>query len=113
LPPLEHPLPLPRPNIPIALAVVVAAALALSGCGRKGGLDPPPADSAVPVTPQALGPPPGQPLSPTAALLPGASSAPSGETPQETAAKTGFDALGNPVAGPGQKKSFFLDPLLQ
>jgi hypothetical protein len=29
------------------------------------------------------------------------------------AQKTGFDANGNPIAPPGQKKSFLLDPLLQ
>jgi hypothetical protein len=33
-------------------------------------------------------------------------------SPQETAPKTGFDAQGNPVAPPGPKRSFFLDPLL-
>ena len=32
---------------------------------------------------------------------------------QETAQKNGFDAHGNPVAPPGQKKPFLLDPLLQ
>jgi len=32
---------------------------------------------------------------------------------QTTAAKTGFDANGNPIAPPGQKKSFLLDPILQ
>ncbi len=53
--------------------------------------------------------------SPLAGLLPTAASAPdaSTATPQETAAKTGFDAQGNPVAAPGQKKPFILDPLLQ
>ena len=34
-------------------------------------------------------------------------------SPQDTAMKTGFDAQGNPVAAPGQKRSFILDPLLQ
>lgn len=28
-------------------------------------------------------------------------------------ARTGFDAQGNPVAAPGEKKSFILDPLLR
>jgi hypothetical protein len=46
-----------------------------------------------------------------ASLLPG--SPPASETPQETAARTGFDAHGNPVAAPGQKRPFILDPLLQ
>ena len=35
------------------------------------------------------------------------------ERRQETIAKTGFDSHGNPVATPGQKKPFLLDPLLQ
>jgi hypothetical protein len=34
-------------------------------------------------------------------------------TQQDTIARTGFDAHGNPAATPGQKKPFFLDPLLQ
>jgi hypothetical protein len=33
-------------------------------------------------------------------------------TQQDTIA-TGFDVHGNPAATPGQKKPFFLDPLLQ
>ena len=34
-------------------------------------------------------------------------------SPQDTAVKTGFDSEGNPVATPGRKRSFVLDPLLQ
>jgi hypothetical protein len=34
-------------------------------------------------------------------------------SPQDTAAKSGFDIQGNPVATPGQKRSFILDPLLR
>jgi hypothetical protein len=34
-------------------------------------------------------------------------------SPQDPALKSGFDAQGNPVATPGQKRSFILDPLLQ
>jgi hypothetical protein len=34
-------------------------------------------------------------------------------TQQDTIARTGFDVHGNPAATPGQKKPFFLDPLLQ
>jgi hypothetical protein len=37
----------------------------------------------------------------------------SGPTAHETAQKNGFDAFGNPVAPPGEKKSFLLDFLLQ
>jgi hypothetical protein len=32
---------------------------------------------------------------------------------QDTALKNGFDSQGNPVATPGQKRPFLLDPLLQ
>jgi hypothetical protein len=32
---------------------------------------------------------------------------------QDTAAKSGFDTQGNPVATPSQKRSFILDPLLR
>lgn len=32
---------------------------------------------------------------------------------QEAAQKNGFDAYGNPIAPAGEKKSFFLDFLLQ
>jgi hypothetical protein len=34
-------------------------------------------------------------------------------TSHEDAQKNGFDSEGNPVAGPGQKKTFPLDFLLQ
>ena len=34
-------------------------------------------------------------------------------SPQDPALKSGFDAQGNPVATPGQKRPFILDPLLQ
>jgi hypothetical protein len=34
-------------------------------------------------------------------------------SPHDTAAKSGFDVQGNPVATPGQKRSFILDPLLR
>jgi hypothetical protein len=33
-------------------------------------------------------------------------------SPQEMAAKTGFDTHGNPVAAPGRERPFFLDFLL-
>ncbi|MFY9772245.1 MAG: hypothetical protein WBX95_01510 [Xanthobacteraceae bacterium] len=32
---------------------------------------------------------------------------------QDTVAKSGFDAQGNPVATPSQKRTFILDPLLR
>jgi predicted small lipoprotein YifL len=74
------------------------AVLALSACGRAGPLEPPPGPAAVPVPSAQLTQPDGSPA-------PG--------SPQDTAAKSGFDAQGNPVATPGQKRSFILDPLLR
>jgi predicted small lipoprotein YifL len=38
----------------IAVGAVLVAALGLAGCGRKGGLDPPPGVSAVAVDPQQV-----------------------------------------------------------
>lgn len=93
-----------RPNF---AAVLVAAAFALAACGRMGPLELPPGPATAP-TPTAAAPPP----SPASASTIGGPSA-SGPTAQETAQKSGFDANGNPIAPPGQKKSFPLDPLLQ
>jgi len=92
-------------NRPIIAATLVAAAFALAACGRVGPLEPPPGP-ALGVAPTAAAPPPA-PASTTGGPVV------SGPTAQETAQKTGFDANGNPVAPPGQKKSFLLDPLLQ
>jgi hypothetical protein len=78
-----------------ASAVLAAVALALASCGRNGSPLPPPG-------PVAATPPP------AAASSPGAAPA-----AQPSAQKNGFDMFGNPVAPPGQKKSFLLDPLLQ
>ena len=75
---------------------LIGAALALSACGRAGPLEPPPGPAMVPTSStqpvQPNPPPPG--------------------SPQDAAAKTGFDAQGNPIASPSQKRSFFLDFLL-
>ena len=88
----------------VLLGMAAAAALSLSACGRNGALEMPPGP-AFQLAPAALGgPPPG----PVAADT---SSAPL--TPQDTVARTGFDARGNPAATPGQKTPFLLDPLLQ
>jgi predicted small lipoprotein YifL len=82
-----------------ALAAALAGVLALAGCGREGPLELPPGPApAAPVTTSQLRSPDGTPA-------PG--------SPQDTAVKTGFDSQGNPVATPGQKRSFILDPLLQ
>jgi hypothetical protein len=69
------------------------AALGLSGCGRAGSLELPP----------------GPAMTPSAQITGGAPVVGSAQDP----ARTGFDAQGNPVAAPGEKKSFILDPLLR
>ena len=79
------------------LISAVLAALGLSGCGRAGPLELPPG----PATPA-----PSAQLSTPDSATPGAAR-------EAAAVRTGFDARGNPVAPPGEKKSFILDPLLQ
>ncbi len=90
-----------RLKIPRAVALVAALAgtLALAGCGREGPLELPP------------GPAPAAPTATSQLRSPDGTPAPG--SPQDTAVKTGFDAQGNPVATPSQKRSFILDPLLQ
>jgi predicted small lipoprotein YifL len=85
-----------RPSVLLAFAVAVAAALSLAACGRAGPLEQPPGPAAG---------------VPSAQLVP-SDATPAPGSPQE-AVKNGFDAHGNPVAAPGQKKAFVLDPLLQ
>jgi len=109
-------LTLARLPIPLALAAVVAAGLGLSACGRAGPpeLPPGPTIQAVPSAATApLNPPP--PVAASNAAVPAAAGpAPNAAaTPQSVAAKTGFDAEGNPAAAPGQPKPFLLDPLLR
>jgi predicted small lipoprotein YifL len=91
-----------RLSVAFALIVLTAAAFTLAACGRNGPPLPPPGSTPTPTTSAA--PPVGTP--PNGA--PGAN----GPTAQQTAQKNGFDIFGNPVAPPGQKKSFLLDPLL-
>jgi predicted small lipoprotein YifL len=99
----EKPVGRHRLRASFALAAAVVAALGLAACGRKGELELPPG----PATQPPLG---AAPMAPS--FLP-----PSASTRQQqddaTAAKNGFDSRGNPVAGPGQKRTFFLDPILQ
>jgi len=97
-----------RLSLAFALAVAVTAALGLSACGRNGALEPPPGPVGAQPAPTASN------TSPTSGLLPGSANA-SDETatPQDTIAKTGFDARGNPGASQGEKKPFILDPLLR
>jgi|ERR1700720_1863884 predicted small lipoprotein YifL len=82
----------------LGLVLLGGAALALSACGRVGPLEPPPGPVAVPASRAQLTQPDGSPA-------PGSA--------QDTAAKSGFDAQGNPVATPSQKRTFILDPLLR
>ncbi len=106
---------LARLPIPLALAAVVVAGLGVSACGRAGPpeLPPGPTIQAVPSATNAPlnTPPPG--VASTAAVPAAAGPAPNAAaTSQTIAAKTGFDAEGNPAATPGQPKPFLLDPLL-
>ena len=124
-----------RPIILLGMAAVVA--LSLCACGRNGSLELPPGPAGIQPAPAALSaPPPGPvasdastalpPPGPTTGIQPAPavlSAPPPGPvasdastalpTSQDTIAKTGFDAHGNPAATPGQKKPFFLDWLLQ
>ena len=81
----------------VALAAAFFLALGLAACGRAGPLELPPGPAVTPAPSAQLTMPDGSPA-------PG--------SPQDTALKNGFDAQGNPVATPSQKKSFILDPLL-
>jgi predicted small lipoprotein YifL len=75
-----------------ALALALAFSLPLTGCGRKGPLDPPP-DAAIPTPPAAQG----STFNPTA---------PGGAVqPAPVQAQT--------MPPPAQKKTFLLDPLIQ
>jgi predicted small lipoprotein YifL len=88
-----------------ALALLGAAALTLAACGRAGPLEPPPGPAVV--SPTAAAAPPSSPSSLIGAPASGA------PVTHETAQRNGFDAYGNPVAPPGEKRSFFLDFLVQ
>jgi predicted small lipoprotein YifL len=82
----------------LGLVLLVGAALGLSACGRAGPLEPPPGPAAVPASRAEL-------TQPDGSAAPG--------SVQDSAAKSGFDAQGNPVATPSQKRTFILDPLLR
>jgi predicted small lipoprotein YifL len=95
-----------RRSFAIAL-VAVAAALSLAACGRKGNMELPPGPDAQPPIAAA-------PTTPSS-FLPSTSPAQSAANQQQedaTAQKNGFDSHGNPVAGPGTKRPFLLDPIL-
>ena len=98
----------------VRLGIVAVAALSLSACGRNGGLEMPSGPLLSAPSGSTLSePPPGPALSgpPPGLVASGGSDAPL--TSPDTVARTGFDVHGNPAATPGQKKPFFLDPLLQ
>jgi predicted small lipoprotein YifL len=104
---LGIPLALAQPGARnLALGVVIVAALGLCACGRNGPLDLPPSAATSQPAPAAAS----APVS-ASSLLPTAPSPV--ETARETAARTGFDSHGNPVAAEGPKRPFVLDPLLQ
>jgi hypothetical protein len=118
-----------RPIVLLGMAAV--AAMSLSACGRNGALELPPGPAGIQPAAALSWPPPGPVTGDTSGVGPaGVQPAPaalSGPPPgpvaadtsgapltqQDTIARTGFDAHGNPAATPGQKKPFFLDPLLQ
>ena len=89
----------------LLLAGLGTAALTLAACGRAGPPEPPPGPAL------SASPPPA--AAPVAALGPPGSSEDIPEKHYEKAAQNGFDRNGNPIAPPGQQKSFFLDFLLQ
>ncbi len=82
----------------VLIAVAAFGACGLAGCGREGPLELPPGPAATPAPVAQLHSPDGRPV-------PGSA--------EDGATKTGFDSAGNPVASPGQRRSFILDPLLQ
>jgi predicted small lipoprotein YifL len=81
----------PRPS-GWAIILLSAVVLALSGCGRKGGLDLPPAASSA------------------AVAAPADTGAEEAGRPSLFKPKYGTDAP--PAANKGRKKPFVLDPLL-
>jgi predicted small lipoprotein YifL len=87
-----------------AVALLAAAAFTLAACGRAGPPELPPGP-ALTAQPAAVLPPP-----PTA---PPGSSDDIRAKQYEKAAQNGFDRNGTPVAPSGEKRSFFLDFLLQ
>ena len=100
---------LQRPKALVSLTAAAIMAAGLAGCGRLGPLDPPPASVAPPVRQSAV---PTTPATGAAQPMTYPSVAASGAASPENSVKNGFDAQGNPIAGPGAKKGFFLDFLL-
>ena len=89
-----------------ALAIAVTAAvLCLAGCGRKGDLELLPGPATQPPVAAA-------PVAPSS-FLPSSRGTLTQQQQDAAAVKNGFDAQGNPVATPGERKPFLLDPLLR
>jgi predicted small lipoprotein YifL len=82
-----------------AIILLSVTALALGGCGRKSGLDMPPS-AAAPAAPVA------DTEAERAAQAEGATATPG------SVFDPSFGANKDPVAPPGKKRSFILDPLL-
>jgi predicted small lipoprotein YifL len=91
-----------RLRLVFALTVAGIAALGLSACGRKGPLELPPGPASQTTPSAQIAPPPETTATPA-----------SGPAADAAAVKNGFDSHGNPVATPGKKQPFILDPLLQ
>lgn len=87
----------------LVLAALGFAAVSLAACGRAGPPEPPPGPAFSSYPPPAAAPA-GPPVGAPAAAAPA--------TPEQ-AQRTGFDAYGNPIAPPSERKSFILDFLLQ
>jgi predicted small lipoprotein YifL len=86
-----------NPRFSIAVIGALAAALALTGCGRKGPLDPPPGSASSP---------PAKPANTGFGLTP--------QAPETPATPPSFDAQGKPVApANAPKKHLPMDWLIE
>jgi hypothetical protein len=104
-----------RLRVCVVALVLGAIAFGLAGCGRNGSPEKPTGPGLWPSTEPMASVAPFDPAAPPPGGVPPNQAVPGANPPpgQTTAAKTGFDANGNPVAAAGQKKSFLLDPILQ
>jgi predicted small lipoprotein YifL len=93
---------LDRSMLSLAAAGALIACLALTGCGRKGPLDPPPGAALT-----------GEPQPQQSGLLtPMVSPIGSGSGGTSSSAEPGIGSDGRPVAPKGPKRPFVLDGLL-
>ena len=91
------------------LAVLGVAAFSLAACGRAGPPELPPGPVFGSYSPPAAAPG----AAPAAPPAPPGSNEDIREKQYDKAVQNGFDRNGNPVAPPSERKSFFLDFLLQ